>query len=100
MATTDYETLLREAQLLPPDEQRRLADALIPSQGARVIDIENLRTLLAQGLGQPQALTPAQQTAIDTWFAKTAELAVQIGAAWKDTSISAVDAVREQRRDL
>jgi hypothetical protein len=100
MATTDYETILREAQLLPPDEQQRLVDALRPSQGARVIDTETLRILLAQGLGQPRTLTSAEQSAIDAWFVKTEGLARQIGAAWNDPTISAVDAVREQRRDI
>ncbi len=100
MATTDYETVLREARLLPPDEQQRLIDALRPSQGDRVVDTATLRTLLAQGLGQPRDLNPAEQAAIDAWFAKTEELARSIGAAWNDPSISAVDSVPEQRRDL
>ncbi len=100
MATTDYETILREAPLLPQDEQQRLVDALRPPHGARVVDTETLRTLLAQGLGQPRDLPSAEQAAIDAWFAKTEELARGIGAAWKDSSISAVEAVHEQRRDL
>ena len=84
MATTDYDTILREARLLPLDEQQRLVDALRPSQDARVVDTETLGTLLTHGLGQPRDLTSAEQSAIDAWFAKTEELARGIGAAWSD----------------
>ncbi len=82
MATLDFDAILREAQMLPPDEQRRLAHALRPPQNARVIDANSLKTLLAEGLGQSRPLTPAEQAAIDAWLARTEELATGISAAW------------------
>ncbi len=81
MATTDYQAIIREARLLPPNEQQRLVEVLDPEQGARVIDTETLRTLLAKGLGQPQSLGAAEQDAVDAWFTKTEDLARHSGAA-------------------
>jgi hypothetical protein len=55
--------------------------------------------LLANGLGSPCPLTDQERAAVDTWIAESEQLAERIGAAWKD-EMSAVEAVKEQRRDL
>ena len=80
MASVTYEDVLRDAQQLAPDEQRRLLDEiearLKVQQPARIV-----RPDLAADLD-----------AID-------EFAAEVSAAWKD-NMSAADAVKEQRRDL
>jgi hypothetical protein len=99
MATVTYENVLRDAQQLTPEEQQRLRETLGASRGARVVSLRDLRALLANGLGSPRPLTEQERAAVDTWLAETEQLAERIGAAWKD-EMSAVEAVKEQRRDL
>ncbi len=40
-----------------------------------------------------------KESRLKAWFASSDELARRVSAAWKDT-LSAPDAVKEQRRDL
>lgn len=54
----------------------------------------------AQGTRQERPLSAdAKQAQIEAWFAAADELAAKVGAAWKD-DMTAVEAVREQRREL
>ena len=73
-----YQTVLEEARQLPPEDLHRLRVAL----GA----IETDRT--------EQPRQDVQEV-----IARLDELAARISAAWQD-DVSAVDAVKEQRRDL
>jgi hypothetical protein len=84
---------------LPPEEQKRLRDALDNSQVALVLTPAELSALLANEIGTPRPLTDEERAAVDTWLAETEQLAVRIGAAWK-SDLNAVEAVQEQRRDL
>ncbi len=84
MSTTAYEHILQELEHLTPEERRRLRQALDEEASA-----------------EPSAPAPDDRHArAAAWFATGDELAARIGAAWNDPSSSAVDAVREQRRDL
>ena len=78
MTTTDYDTILREAQQLPPEELRRLR--------------EELDTINATGERKH-----AQKTDADTFLNEVDALTARITASWKD-DMGAVDAIREQRR--
>ncbi len=77
-----YQTLLEEARQLSPEDLHRLRVAL----GA----IEQ------NTVNQPR---PNVQEAAHEAIARLDELAARISAAWQD-DMSAVDAVKEQRRDL
>jgi glutathione S-transferase len=98
VTSTTFDKVLHEAQQLTSEEQERLADALRRSQGARVATVQQLETLLQQGLRQPRPLSGAEQTRLDMWVAETRKLAARIGETWQDGSVSAADAVHEQRR--
>ena len=81
MATITYERVLREAQQLTPEEQRRLREEL--GRSGETI----------------QTPTDRQRAAAQAFLDKVDRLAARISAAWQD-DLSAVDAVREQRRVL
>ena len=99
MGTVTYEDVLRDAQQLTPEEQQRLRDALDPSQGARVVSPQELRALLASGGGRPRPLTEGERVVVLAALENMDRLAARIGAAWQD-ELSAVDAVKEQRRAM
>ena len=82
MATITYERVLREAQQLTPEEQRRLREELGRSG-------ETIQT----------TPTDRQRAAAQAFLDKVDRLAARISAVWQDDT-SAVDAVREQRRVL
>ena len=81
MATITYERVLREAQQLTPEEQRRLREEL--GRSGETI----------------QTPTDCQGEAAQAFLDKVDRLAARISAVWQDDT-SAVDAVREQRRVL
>ncbi len=91
MATPTYESALELAQRLAPEDQKRLIEAL---EDAAVTAERELKT------GEEQARpNQEKQARLEAWFASSDELAHRVSAAWKD-SITALDAVKEQRRDL
>ena len=57
----------------------------------RVVDLDHLPA--------ERPLTAEERAQLETDLAAFDELATQIGAAWQD-DLRAVDAIREQRRDL
>ena len=79
MSTATYEDALRVAQQLTPDELQRLSEELAALARARI----------------EANLDPEAQAYLDS----IDQLAARIGAAWRD-GVSAVDAVREGRREL
>ncbi len=81
MATITYERVLRDAQQLTLEEQRRLREDLV-SLGETI-----------------QPPTDHQPAAAQAFLDKVDRMAARISAAWQDDT-SAVDAVREQRRAL
>lgn len=96
MASATYEKILREVEQLSDDEQGRLLETLKRRSSEAPDPIRALRES-SEHLTPP---TPAQRDAIDAWFARVDMLADEVSAAWIDPSISAVEAVREQRREL
>jgi antitoxin (DNA-binding transcriptional repressor) of toxin-antitoxin stability system len=46
-----------------------------------------------------QPLTDEKRARLDSWFARSDELAKRVSAAWQG-DVNAVDAVNEQRREL
>ncbi len=76
MATETYEDVLRAAQQLTPEEQRRLREELDAGEHHQ-----------------------AHAVRVRTAMASLRQLAQEIDAAWT-TDLDAVEAVREQRRDL
>ena len=76
MAADTYEDVLRAAHHLTPEEQRRLREELDAVERHQ-----------------------AHAARVHTTMANLRELAQEIGAAWT-TDLDAVEAVREQRRDL
>ena len=96
MASAAYENILREVEQLTDDEQHQLLETL-KRRSANVPDvIRNLQDVAAQ----PPPLSAHERDAIDAWFSRVDNLADRVSAAWIDPNISAVDAVREQRREL
>ena len=88
MGAATYDTILEQARLLTMEEQQRLRAALddLVSVPPSIPDREQGRALRSRpGL-------EADLAAIDA-------IAAKVGALWKD-DMSAVDAVREQRREL
>ena len=97
MASTTYQDVLRSAQQLTPEEQRRLRGELevegITTQPEAVPDeIRRLREQVAL-----RARTTPEERA--TAHAALDHAAAVVGAAWKSDK-SALEAVQEQRRDL
>ena len=76
MATDTYEDVLRAAQHLTTEELRRLREELDAVQRQQ-----------------------AHAARVHTAMANLRQLAQEIGAAWT-TNLDAVEAVREQRREL
>ncbi len=60
---------------------------------------QELKALLADGCGRPRPLTESERTIIIAAFERMDQVAAMIGASWQD-EMSAVEAVKEQRRDL
>lgn len=96
MASATYENILREVEQLTDEEQHRLLEALKQRSTATPDAIRTLRERTVQRVPP----TGAQRDAIDAWFARVDELAERVSAAWIDPTVTAVDAVREQRREL
>ena len=90
MATSAYEDVLRGAQQLTPEEQRRLLKEL---EGELASESE------AALLPPARRLTDDERAVVQKYLDDLDALAAEIGAAWQD-GMSAVDAVREQRREL
>ncbi len=89
---TTFETVLREAQELSPDEQQRLARLLAaPQQPAVPDEIRRIRERIAHRRPSTPEERAAAHAALD-------RVATQIAAAWK-SDMSALEAVQEQRRD-
>ncbi len=89
MATTSYEDVLRDARQLTPVEQQRLRAELADLGHQSIVEAP------PSELERQQAHEEHVRDALD----KLDRLAARISAAWKD-DMSAVDAVREQRREL
>lgn len=85
MTTPAYTEVLDIVERLPLEEQAQLLAEL---------------AMRVQQRATPQPLTDDKRAHLDAWFATADALAAKIGAAWKNKDLSAVDAVREQRRDL
>jgi Lon protease-like protein len=97
MAT--YEDVLRQARRLTPEGQQRLLDALKGEAGAQVVTPEALGKLLPHDPSEVAPLTESERAATAAALTELDRLAARIGAAWRD-DMSAVDAVRDVRRDL
>ena len=79
---SNYETAVAAVKRLTPEERRRLRELLAAED----------RSASSRGADDRQAR-------IEAWFAAADALAARVGAAWKD-DMTAVEAVREQRREL
>jgi len=96
MASATYENVLREAQQLTAVERRRLLETLMRPPAGVSDPVRAIQDKAAHTL----PITEAERVAVQDWLTRFDALAERIGAAWKDPSVSAVDAVREQRQDL
>ncbi len=95
MSRTTFETVLHEAQQLAPDEQARLLAAL----GQQTAVVADSVRVVRDKVARAQPITDDERERVVAWLAELDALAAEIGAASHGTT-SAVDAVREQRRDL
>ena len=89
MSTRAYEHIIEELGHLTPEERRQLR---------RQLDDESPLEQPLEPALEP-ALPDDRQARIEAWRAAADERAAKVGAAWKDNMI-AVEAVREQRREL
>lgn len=89
---TNFETVLREAQELSPDEQQRLAKLLVGSGLAVPEEVKRFR----EQVHLRAKTTPEERAAA---HAALDHAAAVVGAAWKSDK-SALEAVQEQRREL
>lgn len=109
MATSDYEAVLHEARLLPPQEMRHLRNELdrVSIEGemqgasdtghAAVISLAQARAMYAVEHSTP--LSEEERAATLAALDQIDQLAAEIGATWT-VGMSASEAVREQRREL
>lgn len=89
MSTADYETILEQARQLTPEERQRLAEQLIH-------EIDGFRAIYVSDTGH---IAVEERAQVEAWLASSEELARRVSAAWKD-DMNAVEAVKEQRREL
>lgn len=97
MAISTYEEVLRSAQQLTLEEQRRLrgelpAEGLSPQSDAVPEEIRRIRERIAHRRPSTPEERAAARAALD-------RVATQIAGAWK-SDMSALEAVQEQRREL
>jgi prevent-host-death family protein len=64
-----------------------------------VVTVTNRGRVVARLVPEPRELSVAEKTKMAAVWADMDELAAEIGAHWPE-GVSAVDAVREQRREL
>lgn len=96
MSTSTYEHILQELAHLTPIERQQLRNVLNEEQpGDRFVSTEELRQILMQ----PLPPDDHEQAAVRIALQRIQDAASYIGKAWQD-DMNAVEAVREQRREL
>lgn len=96
MSTSTYEHILQELAHLTPAERQQLRNVLDEEPpGARFVSTEELRQILAQ----PLPPNEHEQATVRLALQRIQDAASYIGQAWQD-DMNAVEAVREQRREL
>lgn len=93
MPSTTFENVLNEARQLTPEDRSRLLAALGQPSSSISEAIQTARNIEAH------TSTNAEKEAVSFWLAGLDALATDINSAWQGTG-DAVDAVREQRREL
>jgi hypothetical protein len=88
MSTATYDAILEQARLLTTEEQQRLRDAL-----------DGLVSVPPSTADKEQGRERSARPGLEADLAAIDAIAAQVGVLWKD-DMSAVDAVREQRREL
>ena len=96
MASATYEQILQEVERLTSEEQHRLLQALAYQSGT----VQDTLSMLRERSAHPIPLTEDERKAAQEWLDRVDALADRISVAWDDPKVSAVEAVREQRREL
>ncbi len=68
-------------------------------EGGEIIEVTNRGRVVARLVPERRRLTAAEKATVARVWADMDELAAEVGAHWPP-GVSAVDAVREQRREL
>ncbi len=98
-------TVLAHGEALDVSDQGKVVARLVPvapvhlELDANLLQRVRERILDLDHLPEERPLTTEEHAQLESDLAAFDELAAQIGAAWQD-DMSAVDTIREQRRDL